>query len=179
MTRLSISELRQRVAEGRYWEPGYTQTELDVAQEKYGLRFPPDLIDLFRDRRPVLGYDWRDDDEPIRAMLRRPLEGLIFDLEHNKLWEPEWGPRPSTAVAREEALTALVAAAPKLIPLYGHRYLPTEPYERGNPVFSIVQADIIYYGADLEEYFDREFGNPSRRVSKVKKYIEFWSDLVL
>ncbi|HEY2661073.1 MAG TPA: SMI1/KNR4 family protein [Caulobacteraceae bacterium] len=149
-----ISEFeRQRRFEGRLWAEGYTQAELEAAQEKYGLSFPPDLVALFRDRRPVLGYDWRRDDDDIRAMLKWPLEGLLFDAENSGLWWPEWGERPRAPAERAEVVGRVVSDAPKLIPLVSHRYLPTEPHEAGNPVFSIYQSDAIYYGANLADYF--------------------------
>jgi hypothetical protein len=176
---LIISEFeRERRAEGRLWAEGYTQSELDAAQEKYGLVFPPDLVALLRDRRPALGYDWRSDDEEIRAMLKWPLEGLLFDVENNALWWPEWGDKPGTAAARAEVLAQVVNNAPKLIPLVSHRYLPEEPYEAGNPVFSVYQSDVIYYGGDLADYFEHEFVDPERPLPQTVKHIRFWSDLV-
>ena len=163
------------------WTNGYTRSELIAAQERYGLRFPPDLLDLLLDRRPVVGWDWRTDDEGIRRALALPLDGLLFDLEHNDLWWPEWGERPASPEERAEVLTAMVKAAPRLIPLLAHRYLPEEPHEAGNPVFSVMQADVIYYGADLADYFEREF-HPApfqgRPVRDNLKFIPFWSALV-
>ncbi len=174
-----ISEFeRQRRAEGRLWAEGYTQAELDIAQEKYGLSFPPDLVALLRDRRPVLGYDWRFDDIEIRTMLKWPLEGLLFDVEHGGLWWPEWGERPATEDARAEVVGKVVSEAPKLIPLVSHRYLPAEPHEAGNPVLSVYQSDVIYYGVNLTDYFEREFGDPGRALPQGVKHIRFWSDLV-
>jgi len=174
-----ISEFeRKRRAEGRLWAEGYTQSELDAAQEKYRLVFPPDLIALLRDRRPVLGYDWRSDDKEIREMLRWPFEGLLFDVENNGLWWPEWGERPKTTKGRSEVLAKVLDRAPKLIPLVSHRYLPSEPHEAGNPVFSVYQSDVIYYGADLKDYFQREFVEPDRPLPPHVKHIRFWSDLV-
>ena len=82
---------------GNPWAEGYTSSELDDAQARYGLVFPPDLVDLLRPRRPRRGYDWRSDDVAIRAMLEWPLEGLLFDVENNALWWAEWGERPGTA----------------------------------------------------------------------------------
>ncbi len=169
---------RKRLAEGRLWAEGYTQSELDVAQETYGLVFPPDLVALLRERRPVQAYDWRSDDEEIRKMLRWPLEGLLFDVEHNVLWWPEWGERPDTAAARAEVLAKVVGEAPRLIPLVAHRYLPSEPHEAGNPVFSVYQSDVIYYGADLADYFEREFVDSRRPLPEPIRHIRFWSDLV-
>lgn len=169
---------RKRQAEGRIWAEGYSQPELDAAQEKYGLVFPPDLVALLRDRRPVLGYDWRTDDKEIRDMLKWPLEGLLFDVENNNLWWAEWGERPGTAGARAEVVARVVGAAPKLIPLVSHRYLPAEPHEAGNPVFSVYQSDVIYYGADLADYFEREFVNSRLPLPQHIKRVRFWSDLV-
>jgi hypothetical protein len=55
------------------------------------------------------------------------------------------------------------------------------PHEAGNPVFSIFGDDAIYYGANLKDYFEREFGDwrvRSRPWPNQIKYIPFWSDLV-
>lgn len=34
------------------WTKGYTQAELDSAQHRFGLVFPPDLVALLREKRP-------------------------------------------------------------------------------------------------------------------------------
>jgi hypothetical protein len=118
------------------WAKGYTQTELDEAQRKFDLIFPPDLVALLRDRRPLDGHVWTDE-VAIRRALAWPLEGLLFDVEHNHLWWPEWGEKPAKLDACKEVLRSVVSRAPKLIPLISHRYLPEEPHEPGNPVFSV------------------------------------------
>jgi hypothetical protein len=160
------------------WAKGYTQAELDSAQRRFGLVFPPDLIALLREKRPADGHDWRDDDA-IRLALDRPFAGLLSSVERDMLWWPEWGERSSSAHAREQVLRDVVSRAPKLIPLIGHRYLPEEPNESGNPVFSIFFSDAIYYGANLKDYFEREFtGWSSLPWPTQIKYIPFWSDLV-
>ena len=64
------------------------------------------------------------------------------------------------------------------MPLVFHRYLPTEPNESGNPIFSIYQSDAIYYGADLADYFEREFGNKPGPIVGPVKSVRFWSELV-
>jgi hypothetical protein len=158
------------------WTTGYTQDELDAAQERFQLPFPPDLVDLFCDRRPLRGYDWRVDHEDIIKVLKWPLEGIIFDIENNSFWPGEWGARPTRKDERAEIATTVVAQAPKLIPLISHRFLPTEPFERGNPVFSIHQTDIIYYGANLLHYFGNEFGGWSDLEPSAYRRIRFWSD---
>ena len=167
---------RRREAEGRIWAEGYTQDELDSAQERFDLTFPADLIALFLERRPVLGWDWRSDEQHIREMLERPFEGLLFDVENNGLWWPEWGDRPTRANGAE-ILRSVLNQAPKLVPLVSHRYIPSEPDEAGNPIFSIHQSDVIYYGVNLEDYFEHEFGNVAP-IAVPTKHIRFWSDLV-
>jgi hypothetical protein len=161
------------------WTSGYTKGELDSAQARYGLTFPPDLVALLLDRRPTQGWDWRTDDEGIRRALDHPLSGLQFDVEHG-LWWPEWGERPETLAERTEIVTAAVASASRLIPLIGRRYLPEEPCEAMNPVFSVMQSDVIYYGANLADFFRRQFGAFRHGVGAMGpvKYIPFWSDLV-
>lgn len=160
------------------WAEGYTQAELDDAQARFGLTLPPDLVELFRERSFRRGYDWRTDDAAIRQMLAWPLEGILFHVEHEVIWWHEWGPRPRSAQERAEVVGAVVAAAPKLIPLYAHRFLAAEPAERGNPVFSIHSTDVIYYGIDLEDYVLHEFYRSKPRKSGAARHIPFWSDLV-
>jgi len=160
------------------WTKGYTQAELDRAQRRFGLAFPPDLVALLRRKRPVEGHDWTDD-RAIRRALDRPFNGLLTAVENGRLWWPEWGKLPSSACAREQVLRGVVSLAPKLIPLIGHRYLPEQPHQTGNPVFSIVGTDAICYGANLKDYLEREFtGWHSRPWPTQIKYIPFWSDLV-
>lgn len=161
------------------WAPGYRWSDLHRAQERFELRFPPDLIELLLEKRPARGYDWAGSAEPIRTALAWPLEGLLFDVEHNDLWLSEWGGRPDHLADRKATVEELVATAPKLIPLYSHRYLPEEPRERGNPVFSVHQADIIHYGYDLADYFAREFSaRPAWPLTREPRPIRFWSSFV-
>jgi len=47
-----------------------------------------------------------------------------------------------------------VSGSPPLVPIYGNRYISNEPLLAGNPVLSVWQTDIIYYGYDLASYFN-------------------------
>jgi hypothetical protein len=158
--------------------PGYTMREIEDAQDRFALCFPPDLIELYLTRRPAKGYDWRKDFDEIERMLRWPLEGLLFDVEHNDLWLAVWGEKPFELGDRMNTVRHLVEQAPKLIPLYSHRYLPAHPCEAGNPVFSVYQSDIIYYGADLAHYIDNETRGWSAREPEAYRLIPFWSDFL-
>ena len=147
--------------------PGYTQTELDDVQAKWQLHFPSDLVDILRDRRGVIddgeklkSFDWiNETDEVIRECLEWPFESFLFDAQHG-LWWPEWGERPVDSTAVKEQLQTIFASAPKLIPVYSHRYIPEEPGEAGNPIFSVYQMDVIIYGANLADFIERELDAP-------------------
>jgi hypothetical protein len=160
------------------WTKGYSQDELNRAQRRFGLIFPTDLVALLRRKRPVDGHDWTDDCAIQRA-LDWPFVSLLTAVERGRLWWPEWGRLPSSSHAREQVLREVVSHAPRLIPLIGHRYLPELPHETGNPVFSVFGVDAICYGANLSDYFEREFTGYSSRPWPTKiKSIPFWSDLV-
>ena len=171
------------------WGPGYSQSQIDDAQERYGVRFPPDLIELFLNRRPLEGYDWDREDPRIREMLEWPLEYLLFDVD-NGSWLLDWGDKPESAEECREIVRGLVACAPRLIPILSHRFIPEVPSVTGNPVFSMHGFDTIYYGANLDEYFDNEFGGKLLLNGKkpedydlqdtlMLRRIPFWSDLAL
>lgn len=66
------------------------------------------------------------------------------------------GGEPDTPREQYDQLKDVFAKVPKLIPLFGHRYLREEPFERGNPVFSIHQTDVICDGIDLPDWLQRE-----------------------
>ena len=157
--------------------PGFTSDQLDDAQARYGLRFPPDLLDLLQARRLDERYDWAGECPAIRAMLEWPFDMMRFDVEQG-FWWPDWGERPDSEEARVEVLRAALAEAPRLIPLYTHRFLPEEPCEAGNPVFSMHGFDTVLYGANLSAYVKNEFGWDWGLPAQVARPIRFWSDLV-
>jgi hypothetical protein len=161
------------------WGPPYTEAELDAAQARFGFLFPPDLRALLLKRRLARALDWTRDHHKIAASFAWPYEGLLFDVENNGLWWPEWGPRPDDLADRAAELRRVVEAAPRLIPVCGHRYIPETPNAAGNPVFSVYQADIIVYGTDLADYIHHEFmaGPLNYAPADEPRIIPFWSDM--
>ena len=162
-------------------EPGLTDDEVAQVEGKYGFRFPPDLRSLLQLALPVSeGFpDWRNGDEAsLRARLDWPADGICFDIEHNTFWFDDWGHKPATIEEAQRIARQEVAKASKLIPVYGHRYIPDEPHLPGNPIFSVYQTDIIYYVRDLVDYFDNEFSPEARVPDSVPRTIRFWDDLV-
>jgi hypothetical protein len=159
---------------------GYSDREFDDIRQRWKIRFPPDLMDIYRKRRSVIdsGFDWiRTPRAEIQNMFDWPLEGMLFDVKNNAFWLDEWGEKPKSRAAAEEIVRVAVTAAPRLIPVNGHRYIPETPYARGNPVFSVYQTDIIVYGADLADYVAHET-HAKRASSPAKRKIPFWTHLV-
>ena len=167
--------------QGASLEPGLSPTEFEAIEHAF--RFPDDLRALLSAFLPR-GYgfpNWRRRMEAdLRDRLDWPADGIAFDIERNGFWMSDWGTKPSdvseaVAIARQH-----IAAAPKLIPIYAHRYIPSEPSLAGNPVYSVYQTDIIFYGVDLQDYFENEFGSRGRGrlASHPTRTIRFWSQFV-
>jgi len=99
----------------------------------------------------------------------------MFDVERNDFWLPEWGPRPVRIEDARSIVEERAGQAPRLIPINRHRMMLDRPYTAGNPIFSVYQTDIIYYGFDLDDYFRHEFNLPDRKPwpSEVRA-VEFW-----
>jgi hypothetical protein len=173
-----LDRLRRR---GLVVEAGLTDHERKVVEGRYGFRFPPDLAEFLATGLP-LGDDfpdWRRPTAAIQEQLDWPLEGILFDIEHSSFWLPEWGARPAELERAKAIATERVGGAPRLIPISGHRYLVSEPCEAGNPVLSVHQTDIIWYGSDLASYFEAEYGAGYSSIDfEAIRSVRFWSRMV-
>jgi hypothetical protein len=157
---------------------GLTDADVADVEARFAFRFPPDLRAFLQTALPCgSGFpNWRaQTDASLRDWLDGPRQGILFDIEHSGFWLRDWGPRPDSLAEACQIASDLIAAAPKLIPIYGHRMIPDEPHLPGNPVFSVHQTDIIYYGFDLADYFRHEFKLPDREPwpERVRE-IRFW-----
>jgi len=168
------------------FEDGLINEEIVQIEKKFNLRFPPDLKLFLQTALPVsgsfinwrLGLESKTEEEAIFSMINWPLEGMLFDMDHNNFWRKEWGSRPDNLEERKSTATYHYNTYPTLIPIYSHRFIPSEPCEEGNPVFSVYQTDIIYYGHDLPSYFANEFHftlSGQFEILKSPRNIRFWS----
>jgi hypothetical protein len=172
-----LDELRERDIT---IEDGLTEAETRDAEYRFEFHFPPDLRALLQTGLPVGGRfpDWRDGDEVrIRDDLNWPLEGMQFDIRHNDYWLDEWGLRPESLAEAFQVAAQVIASAPRLVQIVGHRYIPAEPAKAGNPVFSVYQTDIIIYGNDLLSYFAHELSGVATWHTPPldPRPIRFWS----
>jgi hypothetical protein len=157
---------------------GLTDPEIAAIESKFGFRFPLDLRGFLQTALPKGSSfpDWRsEDDAKIRDWLSWPLDTMIFKLEHKEFWLPEWGQRPTRITDAKKIVERCVSKAPRLIPINGHGMMPDRPHKGGNPVFSVHQADIIYYGFNLDDYLRHEFCLPGRKPWPLRvQSIDFW-----
>jgi hypothetical protein len=187
---------------GVRFEAGLTDAEVDRIEKEYTFNFPPDFRLFLEFGLPISEHfpNWRSGFmlrpivawesgvaierghklTPISECFARPAEGICFDIEHSNFWTDSWGPRPADLSAAFQVARRQIARMPKLVPVYSHRYVAGEPLAAGNPVFSVHQTDIIYYGTDLADYFAREFGvsRPNWAANEARE-IRFWSALAL
>lgn len=201
---------------GTRWQTGLDEPRIDALEGHWGLKFPTDCrrflsilnapdrgrycvgwnddppYDLREEDDAPSYFDWRNDDEAIIDALNWPLEGLLFDVEENSLWPDSWGERPGEVTDVHNKVARLVATAPKLIPITGHRYLLANSLEAGNPVLSVWGSDIICYGSNLRNFLLLEFSpllgldhdevaegaNAGMTQEKIAA-IPFWGELML
>ncbi|MDL2225136.1 hypothetical protein LJC20_02875 [Eubacteriales bacterium OttesenSCG-928-M02] len=133
--------------------PGLSNAQIQQAEDFYDIVFPPDIRQLIQAIKPEKGSamnfpDWDDfsqkNIDTIQDQLNWPINGALFDVEHNNFWLKSWGERP--AALEEQLIIAdkQMRLVPKLIPITGHRYISSNPNECGNPVYSVYQMDIIF-----------------------------------
>lgn len=173
-------------ARGIELDQGLTSEEVELVQQKFGLIFPLDLRQLLQRALPASpGFcNWRHAlqsqkvADSIFARLNSPLEGIQFDIKNNGFWVAGWGRKPATTTEQFAVANQQLSTYPQLIPIYSHRYIPSQPNIEGNPVFSVYQTDIIYYGYDLPSYLANEFGFALSRnfeiLTEPRHEIEFW-----
>lgn len=165
-------EAAQRLALSGVCEvrPGLTDREFTWIESEYGIEFADDHRAFLaaglpiNSARPEDGAtweqpwpDWRDgEEEELRLHVGWPVRVVLHDVEHGA-WLRSWGARPASSAEALRIAGQELAREPKLIPVYGHRFLPGGRGTYGGQVLSIWGTDIISYGRDLAEYITNDF----------------------
>jgi len=178
--------IQKLVIKGVLFDYGMTAHEITEIEKLYCISFPDELKILYSFGLPTSTgfYNWRDmsldNIESIKNALEMPIKGLKLDLKNGEFWCENWGLQPIRTEEAQRVLLEHYSSAPKLIPIYSHRYMPFIPDNTNIPVLSVVQSDIIYYGTDLISYLEIEFDykQHSDIIQADFQYIEFWSDLL-
>ena len=182
-------DLIEPLSEHIIFEKGLSWQEQQELEEFWGIHFPKSLMDFYAcafpaaERNPVvypwnpppefsLFPDWRDTSPEnvthIRELLETPVKYLVHEMKRDS-WQCDiWKGLTPDEVGE---------AAPKLIPVYGHRYMPMNGFDP--PVFSVVGRDVVYFGSDLFEYLRREFLESPADKSPISfmPYVPVWGDI--
>ena len=169
---------------GITFDKGLSENEIENIETEYEICFPKQLKKFYSIALPISEgfYNWRDKGKEnvnfIKSIMVKPSIDLIDEIDEI-YWCDGWGEEPAGLEEKKEILINLFNDAPKLIPIYSHRFLSSIEVEY-NPVFSIHGTDVIYYGENLYTYLEIEFG--LKEYSKMNcdniSYIPFWSDLL-
>ncbi|MCD8089238.1 MAG: SMI1/KNR4 family protein [Clostridiales bacterium] len=175
-----ISRLK---SENIIFDRGITESEFIRIENIYNITFPEELKEFYSCGLPVSKgfYNWRNFEvgniNKIRKIIRQ-FKADITEAAGEVEWQSKWGREPDSAKERRAVITEMAENAPELIPVYGSR-AAAEVNIKNTPVFSVVGTDVIYYGKNIADYFEREFlgKNKSFLLSEFS-YVRFWSDLV-
>ncbi len=193
LSAMTIAQTQELIAilqgKGVKFEMGLTDDEVLKIESVFSVIFPPDFKLFLQTALPVSkqfvnwrrGIEHKDEAAKIFSRISGPWEGMLFDVAVNNYWNGLWGEKPGTNDDKVTIAKKHYYTYPILIPVYSHRYIPANPSEAGNPIFSVVQMDIIYYGYNLATYLANEFyfALPENFESPEQpKQIEFWSDCV-
>ena len=179
MTSLAEQAMTVVRAAGERLEPGLDDGEVSRVESEFGIRFVPEHREFLQLALPVGdGWpDWRSGDRTaLASSLAWPTEGVLFDVEQHAFWSRSWGARPADDGMALTVARRRLAGVPRLVPLFGHRYLPAAPHPGPAPVLSVHQSDVIYYGADLADHAAHEFGTTTAS-GRPRVRVAFWSDL--
>ena len=169
---------------GIEFERGLTLDELKQIENIYQIKFPSSLRKFLMMALPISKgfYNWRniqnDNIRFIKDVINKPLLD-IYNMANEVYWCNDWGEEPADEAVTTRKVRERLKDAPKLLPVYAHRYIPMI-LDENPPVISIHDLDVIYYGINLEDYFCVEFGSKTQNEIEFEKIrpIPFWSDIM-
>ena len=143
---------------GIKFDAGLTQSELEKIYEIYKIKFPLSLKSFLTTALPVSdGFcDWRDLSSGNIMKIKNTMQHFYEFVKSASFEEyisnstyslDQW-----CKISREqrvEVVAELYRNAPKIIPVYSHRFMPGINDDNDLPVLSIYYDDIVYYGRNL------------------------------
>lgn len=151
----------REIAPPVFGKPGASEADLNQVEAALGFVLPDDLRYLAANTRDPDKqiFGWIHNPDEVQRFREQVFDGICADITGSLFWLSRWGERPDDASQRLAVFEEDFASWPRLIPLLGHRALAVEPVETGNPVFSIMQTDIICYGNTLSDWVMLEFSS--------------------
>ena len=168
---------------GVEFESGLSISELESIEQLYKIKFPQELKIMYMGLLPISKgfYRWRDfsssNVEYIKKVIEKPFKEIRDDIDDIE-WCDDWGEEP-LGNEKNKIIEQKLNIAPKLIPIYSHRYTVSGAFEKSS-VFSVHGTDIVYYGENLNKYLEIEFAGKSCNEIDYEKIIRvpFWSEIL-
>ena len=135
--------------QGVEFETGLTVEEIAKIEDIYIIKFPKSLKEFLMMVLPISKgfFNWRNLNQDnvmfIKKIINRPIED-VYEFAEEVYWCDDWGKEPENEIDIVLIVRERLKSAPKLIPVYGQRYIPMIP-EDNPPIISIHDIDIIYY----------------------------------
>lgn len=166
-------------SKGVLFSQGLSDETLSKIESIYQIKFPLSLKRLFLKGIPISDGFYRWDDfsasniDYIKKMLNYPLQYISENI-HDIDWLDDrvFSDEKEKMNFAEEAL----AKAPRLIPLYLHRYVPMIE-ANDPPILSVHGFDVIVYGKNLQDWIRHEFDRYHRKYSEKEVFIPFWTEI--
>ena len=163
---------------------GLAFDELVEIENIYGVKFPNSLRNFLMTTLPISKgfYNWRNKEQEnvefIKSVINQPIK-YINEMPEEIYWCEEWGEKPEDGEIFNSEVKRRLQSAPKLLPIFQHRYIPVI-LEEDPPIISVHGGDIIYMGENLEDYIEIEFGGKKQNEINFSKInsIPFWTDIM-
>ena len=163
---------------------GMSLKEIEETERIYSIVFPREIKRAYMFALPISHgfYNWRERKEEyvnhVKKVINRPLIELVEDADYID-WNETWG-EELYGDEKKEYIKRRMKLAPKLIPVFSHRYAISGDMNE-SPVFSINGSDIICYGKNYLQYLEIEFGQRSIKEirSENSYYASLWSELAM
>lgn len=178
---------KQMYEQGITFLEGLSSDELEQIELVYNVILPKTFTSFYSKQLPIGNgfYNWRDFSEKNISEIKNKMtnyiiEGILFDIEYNDFWIDKWGDMPKSLKDKALILETELEKAPKLLPIFKHRFMVAETFSVGidSPIISIVQSDIIFFGHNMTEYLEIEFLENKQTLVIEYPVINFWSDLI-
>ncbi len=162
----AIKILKVLESKGYKIDPGLDDAEIDAVESAFKAPLPPDFKILLKtgviqkapSQRDGVLPDWRNPEKEVLSRKEWIENAFSFDIENNNYWNGLFGNKPTNINEAIKKALDIISTWPMLYPIFSHRFISSEPNKAGNPVFSVWQAgDSVYYGANLIDYFNKEF----------------------
>jgi len=165
--------------------PGLTNRDMSGLEAVLGCQLPFEVGLMLIMAVPIAEpwRQWTDPKADWAAWNEQLVTGFVFDVEHNDVWFPEWGPKPSTVVAQIDVVRGQLGAAPAVFPIYGTHVVPLtagldQPNSDGNPVWLIEGSSVRLLGDDLAAWMHGQFDVPLPMWPAEPRTFPFWSALI-